>query len=128
MRVAAIVLISCTSSDPVPTRDASPSPTACTLVSGACLSAAGQCCAQRGILFDETRMCLTGVERAIGCDPTPIRADGACEALGVVGCAVTREGSVRRLWFLASRTPGFQAAEKCSEMENAMVTAFKQCE
>lgn len=128
-----IVLMACTSSDPAPQRDAGASGIApdgggtCTLTDGACVASSGVCCVQRGTLYDEVRECLTHETRVIGCGSQSIPADaGGCLELGIVGCAITHEGSVRRVWLTAAQSSMWEPAEKCPD--DLMAKLSKRCE
>ena len=109
---AAALLVGCTSSEPArQTDDASGT---CELVAEKCVTNAGVCCAQSGLLFDEARGCVSTTRKTIGCAPRPIPADSACIDLGIIGCAITHDGGVRRVWKTTSQAVGWSPAEGCS--------------
>ena len=123
--VASLVLISYTSSD----ADTAPSGT-CSLVAGTCVAPSGMCCEQAATLFDETRGCLTKTPVTIGCAPSPISKDSACVDLGIVGCAITNDGGMRRVWFLSSRAigaVGWSSSEACSDGMMKKVATAPRC-
>ncbi len=133
-----VMLVACTSSDPAPVRDAGASDVAsevapdgggtCTLTGGACVASSGECCAQQGTLYDEARECLTNETRVIGCGSKSIPVGAGCIQLGMPGCVITHEGSVRRVWFTASQSAVWEPEERCPEALAAKVGPFKRCE
>ncbi|MBI2394306.1 MAG: hypothetical protein HYV09_32340 [Deltaproteobacteria bacterium] len=85
------------------------------------------CCAQPGVGYDEARDCTYGLEQTIGCAPDPIPLAEACGMTGAVGCAITMEGTKRRVWFTPGRTMGWTGSEACSSELYERVVNAKPC-
>ena len=122
---------SSTSSTPTSITDAAADgPTTCELrgVVAICerTSGSGGCCAQNAFPYDEALGCVRyGTAYPIGCVAN--EGKGLCTELGVVGCAITREGETRKVWFTPSRVSGWASAEPCGGMLEEQVTRGTAC-
>lgn len=109
------LVLACSSSEAENTAtDAAPT---CVLRDGACGEG---CCAQSGVRYDEAQNCLRA-EKVIGCTPKP--AGTSCGYLGVVGCAITSEGT----WVTFNRAAGWSPPTECSDALKSKVMAAPAC-
>jgi hypothetical protein len=108
------IVIACSSNE---TTNAADAATTCVLRDGACGTG---CCAQSGTRYDEAKSCL-GEKKVIGCTPKP--ATTGCGYLGVVGCAITPEGT----WLTPDLAAGWTPPTACSDALKAKVSGAMEC-
>ncbi len=78
------------------------------------------------MIYDEARGCVRfGTEVPLAC-AAQSHGHGTCASLGTTGCAITREGGVRKVWFLGSRSPGVEL-EPCPDDLTQKVSNPQPC-